>query len=92
MGVEIIEDTLSNISLFFATLIAEHASRIMDLNELHWHVAYNTRHEAKAQRRKDAAEEINTGLVEAVKFTKMHMLVGFAFYNFLYKEFLKQRK
>ncbi|KAL8600724.1 hypothetical protein ACOMHN_057313 [Nucella lapillus] len=51
----------------------EHEACIVDLNELHWHLAYTTRNLAKSQQRKDNAELMNNHLKEDIEFVKMHI-------------------
>lgn len=45
----------------------------MDLNELHWHVAYVTRTEAKSKNRKLTAAELHNSLKEEISFVKQHV-------------------
>ncbi|XP_025109475.1 coiled-coil domain-containing protein 178-like [Pomacea canaliculata] len=51
----------------------EHEACIMDLNELHWHVAYVTRTEAKSKNRKLTAAELHNSLKEEISFVKQHV-------------------
>ncbi|XP_005098448.1 coiled-coil domain-containing protein 178 [Aplysia californica] len=51
----------------------EHEACIVDLNELHWHVSFAKRNEAKAQTRFSTAERLNTQLKEDIAFVKQHV-------------------
>jgi len=51
----------------------EHEACIVDVNELHWHVNYAKRNEAKAQSRFTIAERLNNQLKEDIAFVKQHV-------------------
>ncbi|GFS13551.1 coiled-coil domain-containing protein 178-like isoform X2 [Elysia marginata] len=51
----------------------EHEACIVDLNELHWHVSYTKRLEAKAQTRFTIAKRLNQQLKEDIAFVKQHV-------------------
>ncbi|GFO13380.1 coiled-coil domain-containing protein 178-like isoform x2 [Plakobranchus ocellatus] len=51
----------------------EHEACIVDLNELHWHVSYTKRLEAKAENRFTIAQRLNQQLKEDIGFVKQHV-------------------
>ncbi|RUS92112.1 hypothetical protein EGW08_000136 [Elysia chlorotica] len=51
----------------------EHEACIVDLNELHWHVSYVKRLEAKAETRFTIAERLNQQLKDDIAFVKQHV-------------------
>ena len=61
------------IIIILIIVVTEHQACIVDINELHWHMAYTTRTLAKTQQRKDAAEVMNNRLKEDIQFINMHV-------------------
>ena len=50
----------------------EHEACASDIAELHWHVSYKSKAEAKALKKRNAAETMNRRLIHDIDFVKKH--------------------